>query len=341
MSNRPVRKSISSGCQIGYRATLEIDQAPRATPKKKKKKNKVTNHVLAAVQGQAGCGHKRDGCCDRSNAPFPATTDYLLWRSVGVSNVFQFVSTDLPRSNDFAYPLLVISGRNGRPLLLLRRVSPRCPPIPSQLTSPISFGRIVCRDRFSTAARIGIAVASFVVIFAILLAYSMYRRRRAARTNIALVHAPQNQQQGYPDQYPPPPQGGFTGTPPGGNGQKVQQGYDPQLYNGQYNPQYNDQHGPQYNGQYNQPYNAPQYPPAAYDQGQPVSTVPISGCTFLSSPSRRCHRTLGMGRRLALPLSSLETPITCRKPVWLYALYHSPPCVSPSTVILRYTPQNS
>jgi len=194
--------------------------------------------------------------------------------------MFQFVSTNPSCSNALAHPILVISGRNGRPLLLLRCVSrPLAPPVPSQLTSPISFGRIICRDRFSTAARIGIAVASFVVIFAILLAYSMYRRRRAARANIAVVHAPQSQQQGYPDQYPPLPQGGFLGTPPGGNGQKAQQGYDPQPYNGQYNPQYNDQYGPQYNGQYNQPYNSPQYPPATYDQGQPVSTIPISGST--------------------------------------------------------------
>ena len=141
------------------------------------------------------------------------------------------------------------------------------------LTSPVSFGRFVCRDRFSTAARIGIAVASFVVIFAILLAYTMYRRRKTAQANMAFVHAPQNQQQGYPDQYPPPPQGGFSGTPPGANGQKAQQGYDAQPYNGQYNPQYNGQYNPQYNGQYNPPYNAPQYPPATYDQGQQVSVI--------------------------------------------------------------------
>jgi len=174
--------------------------------------------------------------------------------------VFQALPTNLPRSDDSIHPLLVIFGRIGRPLLLA-----------------ISYDRLVCRDRFSTAARIGIAVASFVVIFAILLAYSMYRRRRAARSNIAVVHVPQNQQQGYPDQYPPPPQGGFLGTPTGGNGQKTQQGYDPQLYNGQYNPQYNDQYNPQYNGQYNQPYNAPQYPPATYDQGQPVPPYPGYG----------------------------------------------------------------
>ena len=138
---------------------------------------------------------QKDEGCDQNNPPLPLN-HRQLWRSVSALNVFQLVPADLFRSNDLARPIFVISGRNGRPLLLLRRVSPLAPPIPSQLTSPISFGRVVCRDRFSTAARIGIAVASFVVIFAILLAYSMYRRRRAARTNIALVHAPQNQQQG-------------------------------------------------------------------------------------------------------------------------------------------------
>jgi len=136
-----------------------------------------------------------------------------------------------------------------------------------------AFGRFICRDRFSTAARIGIAVASFVVIFAILLAYSMYRRRRVARANLAFVHAPQNQQ----GQYPPPPQEGFTGTLPGTNGQKMQHGYEPQPYNGQYNPQYNGQYGAQYNTQYNPQYNAPQYPPATYDQGQQAPPYPGYG----------------------------------------------------------------
>ena len=161
-----------------------------------------------------------------------------------------------------------------------------CPqaPVWPQLTLPISFGQLVCRERFSTAARIGIAVASFVIVIGILLAYTTYRRRRTARANMAFVHASQNRQQGYPDQYPPPPHEGFFGAPPGGNGQKVQQGYDPQLYNGQYNPQHNGQYDPQYNGQYDPQYNPPQYPPAAYDQGQghpsqPVSTISVPALT--------------------------------------------------------------
>lgn len=155
---------------------------------------------------------------------------------------------------------------------------PTRPPVPRiRLTFPISYGRIICRDRFSIAARIGIAVASFVVIFSILLAYALYRRRRVARTNMSFVHASQNQQQVQP-QYPPPQEGPF-GPPPGGNGQKAQQGYEPQPYNGQYNPQYNEQYNPQYTGQYNPQYNTPQYPPAAYDQGNTVSAILISGFT--------------------------------------------------------------
>ena len=127
----------------------------------------------------------------------------------------------------------------------------------------------------SNAARIAIAIASFVVVFVILLAFSMHRRRKIAQANMAFVHASQNQQQGLPNQYPPPTQGGFFGVPFGGNGQKEHHGYNPQ----QHNPQYNEQYNPQYNGQYGSQYNTPQYPAAAYDQGnpnQPVSTVPIS-----------------------------------------------------------------
>jgi len=128
------------------------------------------------------------------------------------------------------------------------------------------YGDIVCRERLSIAARVGIAVASFAVVFAILLAYFTYRRRRTARVS---VFVPQTQQQGYPNQYPPPPQGApFSGD----SGQKEQQAYDPQSYNGQYDPQYN--------GQYNQQYNSPQYPPATYDQGnpnQPMSPSPGYG----------------------------------------------------------------
>lgn len=151
--------------------------------------------------------------------------------------------------------------------MLLQRVSPTTLPQSPQLTFPISFGDVVCRERLSTGARIAISIASFVVVFAILLAFAMRRRRRAARANMAFVNAPQNQQQGYPNQYPPPPQGGFFGNTFGGNGQKEQQGFNPQQYNGQYSPQYN----------------APQYPPTAYDQGnlnQPVSTIPALNFSF-------------------------------------------------------------
>ncbi|KAF9650447.1 hypothetical protein BDM02DRAFT_3185478 [Thelephora ganbajun] len=132
-----------------------------------------------------------------------------------------------------------------------------------------TFGDVVCRDRLSIVARIGIAVASSFVVFAILAAFAIHRKRRIARANMTFVHAAQDQQQVYPNQYPPPPQGSSFGTPFEGNGQKVPQGYDPQQYNGQYDLQYNGQHNPQHNPL--------QYPPATYEQGnhnQPAPPYP-------------------------------------------------------------------
>jgi type II secretory pathway pseudopilin PulG len=195
-------------------------------------------------------------------------------------------------SNDSIHPVSAIFGRNGRYLLLLRRVSPIAPAsLCLQLTFFVSFNNWVCRNRLSTAARIVIAAVSFVIVSGIFLAYAMRRRRRIAQANMACARAAQNQQQGYNNQYPPPPQGGFFGMPFGGNGQKPQPDYGPQQHNGQYNPQYNDpqyngQHDPQNNGQYDPQYNAPQYPPVVYDQGtpnQPVSTIPLSSSFSFSS----------------------------------------------------------
>lgn len=145
-----------------------------------------------------------------------------------------------------------------------------------------SYNNIVCRNRLSTGARIAIAVTSFVVISAILLAFTMRRRRRTAQANMAFVHASQNQQQGYPNQYPLQNQGDSFGNQFGGNAQKPQSGYDqstPQntgqpQYNAQPDPQYNGQYNPHYNGQYQTQYSPPQYPPAAYDQGNPTSPAP-------------------------------------------------------------------
>ena len=169
----------------------------------------------------------------------------------------------------------------------------------------------------SPAARIAIAVVSFLVVFAILVAFGMYRRRKIARANMAFVT--NNPQQGYPNQYPPPPQGGYFG----GSGQKEQQAYDSQQYNGQYNPQYSGQYSPQYN--------APQYPPAAYDQGnsnQPVSSVPVLGLSSFSPLSCRRLRTLATGPRLVLPLNTKAAPTTRRELVRCNALYHYRPCSS-------------
>ena len=132
---------------------------------------------------------------------------------------------------------------------------------------------------------------------------------------MAFVHASQNQQQGLPNQYPPPTQGGFFGAPFGGNGQKEHHGYDPQQHNGQYNPQYNEQYNQQYNGQYGSQSNTPQYPPAAYDQGnpnQPVSAVPISDFSSFSSASCRRDRILAIHHRLALLLTTDEIPALVR-----------------------------
>ena len=209
--------------------------------------------------------------------------------------------------------------------------SAHSPPVPVawlQLTLPISFGNPVCRERLSTAARIAISIASFVVVFGILLAFNMHRRRRIARANMAFVNAPHDQQQVYPNQYPPPPQGGFFGMPFGGNGQKEQQSYDPQQ-------QYNGQQNPQYNGQYNPQYNAPQYPPAAYDQGtlnQPVSTIPILGFSTFSSLSCRHLRTPVTRPRLALPLT-MEARIMRREMAHYNILYRNPPCSSTGTLL--------
>ena len=161
----------------------------------------------------------------------------------------------------------------------------------------------------STAIRIGIGIGSFVVIFAILLVFAAIRRRRLARANMAFVQTSQNQQQGLPNQYPPPPpQGGFPGAPFDANGQKAQQAYNPQQYNGQYDTQYNGQYNPQYNG--------PQYPPATYEQGtgtptQPVSMILIPSLHPFSSLSCRCRLILAMRHPPVLPLR--DTPITFRE----------------------------
>jgi len=191
----------------------------------------------------------------------------------------------------------------------------------------------VCGNRLSPAIRIAIAAACFVIVFAILLTYRMHRRRRFAQANMAFV-VPHNQQQVYPNQYPPPPQGGFFGTPLGGNGQKEQQGYDPQQqYYGQQNPHYD----PQYNGQYNPQHSPPQYPPATYDQGnlnQPVSTIPILCFSTFSSSSCRHPRTPVTRPHLALPLiiTRMETRIMRREMVHSNFLYRNPPCSSTGTL---------
>ncbi|KAF9782459.1 hypothetical protein BJ322DRAFT_1076187 [Thelephora terrestris] len=134
-----------------------------------------------------------------------------------------------------------------------------------------SFGDWVCRNRLSTGARIAIAAATFVIVSAIFLAYSMRRRRQIARANMAFIPTAQNPQQGYPNQYPPQ-HGGFFGMLSGG--QKPQQDYGPQQPNGQYSPPQNAQYDSQYNSQYQPQYNAPQYPPAAYDQQGPNQPAP-------------------------------------------------------------------
>ena len=127
---------------------------------------------------------------------------------------------------------------------------------------------------------------------------------------MAFVHASQNQQQGYPNQYPPPPPQGAFGAPFGADGQKEHHGYDQQQHNGQYNPQYNDQYNQQYNGQYgSQQYNTPQYPPTAYDQGnpsQPVSAVPVPNLSSFSSLSCRRHRIIVTQPHLALLLLTTD-----------------------------------
>ena len=209
-----------------------------------------------------------------------------------------------------------------------------------RLTFHISFNDLVCRNSLSIGARIAIAVATFVVVSAILLAYTMQRRRRIAQANLAYVQASQNQQQGYPA----PPQGGFSGMPFGGEGQKPQPGYGPQQDNGQYNPQsngqydpqYNGQPGQQYNGQHDPRYNVPQYPPATYDQGnpnQPVSATP--GISVLLFTPCLVGAPVPWLCAVATPSILRKPHITCGKLVRFDAqMYYNPPCNSASVICL-------
>ena len=220
----------------------------------------------------------------------------------------------------------------------------RVPPTRPQLTLPISFNNLVCRNRLSLGVRIVIAVFSFLAVAGILLAVTIYRRRRIAQANLAYINT-QNQQQGFSGQYPPPPQGSFFGF--GGGGQKPQS----QNYNEQYTPQYNGQQygqpGAQYSGQHYPQHNPPQYPPTVYDQGQ---TQPVS--TNLASPFSLLFLTLSSSYRLPrtlatrLPLSA-EEPTLPPSPLcneWKFGFvqltqYHDLFAVFASSFCTSYTPE--
>jgi hypothetical protein len=91
-------------------------------------------------------------------------------------------------------------------------------------------GNIVCYNRLSTGARVGIAVAIFIVIFALILGFGYMRRRRIQRLNMTYVN--QSQQAAPP--YPQQGNFGYYGQGNQGFGDVPQ--YPPQSYGNKYSP---------------------------------------------------------------------------------------------------------